>query len=119
MIKRHPHSLLSTRPGYEGELMTTEDLKEHIGLGRYKKLPREAPTNMKQWVQNRAIRLEPLIGEAPASTSYFMRNADGSPGHFRRMKHRLKIECFYCGCFIPAGRIHQHEPYCKQRDNHS
>jgi hypothetical protein len=112
MPKRHPYSLMSTRPGYEGELMTTEDLKEHIGLGRNKKLPKRQPKDMKVFVQFRKVRLLPLIGEAPKSN---FRTFGGKQGHDRRMKHRLQIQCYYCGEFVPAGRIHQHEPSCKER----
>ena len=35
------------------------------------------------------------------------------------MRHRILAECPSCGCFIPYGRLAQHEPACKQLDNYS
>lgn len=107
----HPKSLFSAQnPNW---LMTTEEMKEILGLGRNKKLPAK-PRYFGEVAElgGRIAVLRGLIGEAQRIGSGFYRNQ-----FQRRMRHRLYITCCYCGCQIPAGRLHQHEPYCKQRDN--
>lgn len=34
-----------------------------------------------------------------------------------RWGHRLLATCHHCGLYYPFGRLNQHEPACKQRDN--
>lgn len=86
----------------------TRMAREALGLERREKLPAGALGPVE--IPGGRTRLARLDTQEPLFV-----DSRGRPR--RRMKHRLHITCNFCGCWIPAGRLRQHERACPQRDN--
>jgi hypothetical protein len=86
---------------FPGHKMHAGEMREQLGLGIKGKLPREGMSSRN--INGYEVTVVPQHQEI---------------GRGRRgMKHRVLAACPHCGCFIPFGRLAQHEPACPQRDN--